>query len=342
MDVIKNMKITNFTDRQLAGQRLMVGFNGTELNSNLMFLIDTILVGGIILFSRNIFSPDQVKNLCKSVQKYALSCGQPPLFIAIDQEGGEVSRLKKPFTQFPGNPAIDNEEAAKHFAEITGAELNEIGVNMNMAPVMDIAYNNISSIMAGRSFGYNSDQVSKLGIKVIEHLQKKKILAVAKHYPGIGRTLLDSHLDMPVLDTKLSLLNESDLLPFKAAVEHNVGGIMLSHILYSQIDPDWPASLSPVIAKHILRDKINFKGIVITDDIDMGAIKKHYNIKTIIRQILASDIDLLLICHDGPDIKKAFDEILSQSKNIIRKKTENSVKRILKYKKKFIETEDSI
>ncbi len=328
------MNIAEFTEEQLAGQRLMVGFDGTELNDDLIHLVDTVLVGGIILFSRNITSPDQVKALCKSLQKYAYSCGQPPLFVAIDQEGGEVSRLKKPFTQFPGNPAMKGEKDAEYFAEITGVELGQIGVNMNMAPVLDIACK--GSIMAERSFGHDSARVSGLGLKVIEHLQKKGIMAVAKHFPGIGKTTLDSHLDIPFLDITMANLAEVDLLPFKAAIARDVGGIMLSHVLYRQIDSQWPASLSPCFVRKILRDEMKFEGIVITDDLDMGAIKKHHDIKTVIRQIIASDIDIALICHKSADIEKAFAEILNHVKMLGRKKMEASVKRIIKYKKKYI------
>jgi len=131
------MDISEFSNEQLAGQRLMVGFDGTRLNDDLMFLIDTLKVGGIILFSRNLTSPDQIKDLCLSVQEYAVKCGQPPLFISIDQEGGKVARLEEPFTQFPGNPHMKNDEDARHFAEITASELKNVGINMNMAPVME-------------------------------------------------------------------------------------------------------------------------------------------------------------------------------------------------------------
>ena len=149
------MDITKFSDEQIAGQRLMIGFDGTALNTDLMYLIDTIKVGGIILFSRNLSTPAQIKNLCASVQEYAMACGQPPLLIAIDQEGGQVARLKEPFTQFPGNPHMHGEEDAESFARITSVELKRIGVNMNMAPVLDVAIKGTGSVMVERAFGDN-------------------------------------------------------------------------------------------------------------------------------------------------------------------------------------------
>jgi beta-N-acetylhexosaminidase len=332
------MDITSFSDQQLAGQRLMVGFDGTAFNEDLKFLIDRLKVGGIILFSRNIKTPAQLTDLCSSVQKYAGLSGIPPLFVAIDQEGGQVARLKEPFTEFPGNPNMNNEEDALHFAEVTAAELLRIGVNMNMAPVMDVAPKEINSVMAGRVFGHDPDWVARLGVKVITRMQQKKIMAVAKHFPGIGRTTLDSHLDMPSLDVDLSDLMSYDMIPFEASVKHRVCGMMLSHILYKKIDPQWPASLSSRIAADLLRNQMGFAGITLTDDLDMGAIEKHYDIHTVIRQILAADIDIALLCHKGPNIETAFQEIM---KNLIdypeiRARGIKSVRRIMKLKTKYL------
>ena len=128
------MTVPNFSNQQLAGQRLMVGFNGTDLNTDLKFLIDRVKVGGLILFARNLATPDQITDLCRAAQDYAEMCGQPPLFIAVDQEGGQVARLTEPFTQFSGNPSMKHEEDAVYFAEVTAAELKRVGINMNMAP----------------------------------------------------------------------------------------------------------------------------------------------------------------------------------------------------------------
>ncbi len=332
------MEIKDLSNEQLAGQRLMVGFDGIELNNDLKLLIDTIKVGGIILFARNLSSPEQIKDLCLSAQEYALKCGQPALFISIDQEGGQVARLKPPFTQFPGNPKMKGEGDAINFARTTAKELKGVGINMNMAPVLDVAQKGIHSVMAGRAFGSDPAWVSKLGIKVIENLQQNKIIAVAKHFPGIGRTTLDSHLDMPTLKTDLISMESVDLLPFKAAIKHDVAGIMLSHILCKQIDPDWPASLSGRIAVDILRKQMKFNGIVITDDLDMGAIKERFGIKTIIRRILAADIDIALICHKGPNIELAFNKILNGLKisNQITEKGKKSVRNILNLKKNIL------
>ena len=332
------MKPTSMSNDQLVGQRLMVGFEGTEFNEDLKFLIGRLNVGGVILFAINIESPDQIKDLCRSIQDYARACQQPPLFIAVDQEGGQVARLKEPFTIFPGNPRMKSEADAIHFAEITSAEMNQVGINMNMAPVMDVSSEGSGSIMAERTFGDNPDWVSRLGVKVIEHLQLNKIMAVAKHFPGIGRTALDSHLDMPVLHDDLAMMEQLDLIPFEAGIRSGVSGIMLSHIFYSQLDPQWPASLSLQIAKNLLRKKMQFNGLVLTDDLDMGAITKHYDIQTAVHQILAANIDLTLICHKGPSIEIAFEEMAKEIADApaIKASGIESVERIMRAKRKYI------
>ncbi len=316
----------------------MVGFEGTKLNKELMFLIDTLKVGGVILFSGNLKTPDQIKRLCNSIQEYAMSCGQPPLFISVDQEGGQVARLKQPFTQFPGNPGMQGTKDAENFARITATELTDVGINMNMAPVLDVAPKGINSIMANRIFGNDPQWVSLMGEKVVKHLQRKGVMAVAKHFPGIGRTTLDSHLNMPDLEVDFLDLESFDLPPFVSAIKNNVAGIMLSHILYIKIDPIWPASMSSLIAKDLLRDRMGYNGIVMTDDLDMGAVAKHYDIKTAIKQIISADIDIALICHKGPDIEKGFEEILRiiTSNSEMKKKSRISLKRILKLKQQYL------
>ena len=332
------MKAATLSKEQLAGQRLMVGFDGTALNFDLKLLIDRLKIGGIILFSRNLETPDQIMHLCGEIQKFARRCEQPPLFIAVDQEGGQVARLKAPFTQFPGNPHMKSENEAIRFAEVTAKELTRVGINMNMAPVLDIAPKDINSIMAKRAFGGDPAWVTKLGIKIIEHLQGNNIISVAKHFPGIGRTVMDSHLDLPKLDDDITTIERMDLIPFKASIQRDVSGVMLSHIFYRSLDSRWPASLSRKIAKLLLRDRLGFEGIVLTDDLDMGAIVKHFDIQTAIRQILAAEIDIALICHKGPNIEIAYAEILSgiMESDKTKAKGLESAERIMKLKQRYL------
>jgi beta-N-acetylhexosaminidase len=323
--------------KRMAGQRLMLGFDGTALNPELKFLIRELKAGGIILFKPNIESPDQLTQLCSDAQACAADAGQPPLFIAIDQEGGVVARLKHPFTEFAGNPHIHTTADAEHFARLTAQELSQAGINMNMAPVMDVAPVGGDSIMQERSFKGDADLVSKLGTCVIKTLQDKKIMAVAKHFPGIGRTRKDSHFFLPRLDIDFDTLRSSDMKPFEAARDADVSGIMLSHIFYPQLDDTWQASLSPYIAGELLREQLGYGGLVLTDDLDMKAIQ--HDMKTCIRQVMAARIDLALICHKGPNIEIAWEEIchLLASNPQLFALGKASMDRILGVKKKYLQ-----
>lgn len=330
------MTIETFSDEQLAGQRLMVGFEGQSFNDDLRELIGSLCAGGLILFSPNISDPDQLQRLCRDCQAYAAQCGQPPLIIAVDQEGGPVARLKAPhFTEFPGNPTMRDEDDARAFARTTALELSTAGINMDMAPVMDVAPEDLSGIMADRVFGTHPDHVARLGTALIETLQTGGVMAVAKHFPGIGRTILDSHLDLPTFREDLAAMEPVDLAPFRAAIDHQVAGVMLSHILYAKIDPQWPASLSPVIARDLLRRKMGYQGVTMTDDLDMGAIVRHFDIRTVIRQVVAAEIDFALICHKGPRIREGWDEMLALTRRD-RLTTQPSVQRILNLKQSYL------
>ncbi len=322
----------------MAGQRLMLGFDGLEMNQSLETVIRDFKAGGIILFRQNIDSPDQLRQLCTDAQDFARSLGQPPLFIAVDQEGGSVARLRKPWTEFPGNDHIQTMEEAEHFAQVTANELGQAGINMDLAPVLDMTHGNPDSIMKARAFPGDETQVSNLGCKVITTLQNKGIMAVAKHFPGIGRTILDSHFTLPVLDMALDALETSDMVPFKAAMENKVCGVMLSHIFFPQLDKTWQASLSPAIARDLLRNKLGYTGLTLTDDLDMKAIS--HDIQTCVCQILKAEIDLTLICHTGPDMAAAFEEMtaLIQSDANLRSRSQASLQRILDTKAAYLGT----
>ncbi len=330
--------VQELTDHQMAGQRLMVGFEGSRFNPDLEFLIKELKVGGIILFAQNIETPAQLRRLCHDIQEFAKSVSQPPLFIAIDQEGGTVARLREPaFREFPAITELKTLSAAETFSREMAAQLSDLGINMNMAPVMDAAPENVDSIMKQRIFGSDPHHVAAMGRVLIDQHQNQRIMAVAKHFPGIGRTTLDSHLDLPEFDAAMENLAAFDLIPFQAAIDADAAGIMLSHIRYTAIDPRWPASLSPAIARDLLRNKMGYTGLVMTDDLDMGAIRNHYPLDTAIHQILESDIDLVLICHKGPDIEAAFHEILRRitDESRFKVKSNAAVSRIMACKKRF-------
>jgi len=327
----------NFTIEQMAGQRLMLGFEGTTLNQELKSMIREIKPGGIILFAYNIESPDQIARLCADAQSHAANCDLPPLFISIDQEGGVVARLSHPFTRFNGNPHINSRTDAENFAKIIALELSGAGINMNLAPVMDVVPKGVDSIMKERAFPGDAQIVSDLGSIVIKTMQDQKIMAVAKHFPGIGRTIKDSHFSLPVLDVDIDTLKSTDIKPFEAARDADVAGIMLSHIFYPRLDSKWQASLSPFIVQELLRGVLGYEGLVLTDDLDMKAI--GHDMKTCVEQILKSGIDISLICHKGPNIGIARQEMvrLLGSDESLFDFGMDSMKRILKFKKKYLD-----
>jgi beta-N-acetylhexosaminidase len=209
---------------------------------------------------------------------------------------------------------------------------------MNMAPVMDVATPEMDSIMAGRAFGNSPAKVSEYGCVVIEHMQQKGIMAVSKHFPGIGRTTIDSHIERPIADVRLPDLAAWDLVPFAAAIDQGVAGVMLSHILYPAIDARWPASLSKTIAHDLLRARMGFDGLIITDDLDMGAIVKHYDIPTVINRIMWADIDIALICHQGPAIEQAFETLLTchAQSPCLQQGNLASLQRLMRFKQDYL------
>ena len=316
----------------LAGQKLMVGFDGTVFNSDLEFLISKLKISGLVLFSRNIESPIQLKKLVNDIHKFAEKSNIPKLFIGIDQEGGQVARLKKPFVTFEGNPSINNKQEAEIFAKKQAFQLLDMKINMNFAPVLDVIPENFDSIMEKRAFTGNPENVGKLGCHIIKTMQKLNVLAVAKHFPGIGRTIHDSHFELPVVDRNIDELASEELIPFQMSINSKVSGIMLSHILYPKLDSTWQASLSPKIARHLLREKLSFNGLILTDDLDMKSVK--HDIKTSARQILKSSLDIVLICHKGPKIEEMFNEFkrLLNKNSTYLESAKSSLQRILKLK----------
>lgn len=320
----------------LAGQRLLVGFQGVRFDPDLRALIRSFRPAGVILFRRNIETPQQIRELTASLQDFAAGIGIPPLFVAVDQEGGRVARLPPPFTQFPETPPIASPAEAERFAAITAAELNAVGINMNLAPVLDVAPEGFGSVMEGRALGSDPQVVARLGVAVIRGLQSRGILSVAKHFPGIGRTRLDSHEDLPVLAEDLDSLEAFELPPFRAAADCGVAGIMISHILYPRLDPAQPASLSAAVAQGLLRRRLGYGGLSLTDDLNMGAVARAFSFEEAVRRAFRAGVDLLLVCRDTERIARAHALLVEelQAGNMrMRQSASESIERILAAKR---------
>jgi len=284
------------------GQLFMIGLPGPEMDQETAALIREHNPGGVILFSRNIEDPVQVARLCRDLQKTAKDSEGIPLFLAIDQEGGPVARLKEPFTTFPGNTAIggaaDPEGKAEEFARVTAQEMKLVGLNMDMAPVVDVQRGELEKHLVGRTFGEDPKVVARLGNTVIRTMQKEGVMAVAKHFPGLGLASTDPHFDLPKIDARLEEIEGVNLPPFKAAIDEGVSAIMTSHALYPALDSNRPATLSSVVLTDLLRKKMRFEGLIISDDLEMGAIANTWGVAEGAAEAFAAGSDVLLICKD--------------------------------------------
>jgi len=329
------------TDRK-AGQVFMVGMPGPSLDKDTESLIRHYNPAGIILFSRNIEDPIQLALLCRDLQDAAMKYQGVPLFISIDQEGGRVARLQKPFTIFAGNEAIGRDEdplkRAKEFGSITAAEMKLVGLNMNLAPVLDIRKGEAERHLTGRTFSDDHKTVSTLGAAVIKTLQDNGIMAVAKHFPGLGRADMDPHYHLPVIKSEKEDIEKINLHPFRSAIRAGVSGIMTSHAIYPSLDTERPATLSPVILSDLLRNKMGFKGLIITDDLEMGAITEKSSVAQATLNAFLAGADILLICKEQQCLSDGVDLMRKNlfSKDIRKVQLGQAISRIIKTKKKYL------
>jgi beta-N-acetylhexosaminidase len=324
------------------GRLFMAGMPGPDLDEETNALIRDYNPCGIILFSRNIENPLQLAKLSIDLQKSALKYNGMPLFIAVDQEGGRVARLKEPFTIFPGNEAIGKDESpvekAIEFASITAREMRLVGINMNLAPVLDVRRGEPEKHLVGRTFSDDNKSVSILGATVIRTLQKNGIMAVAKHFPGLGQAGMDPHYNLPVILSHKNDIEKIDLPPFKSAIRAKVAGVMTSHALYPALDPENPATLSQAILEGLLRERLGYKGLIITDDLEMGAITGSNDVARGALCSLMAGADILLICKEQQEILNSINLIRKKilTNELCTDRIDQSIARIMKVKNKYL------
>ena len=283
----------------VAGQCLMVGFPGTEPPEEFLAWIAKGHVGGVILFEQNVGEPAQVRSLCRELQAAAAEApGALPLWIAVDQEGGWVVRLSEPFTVPP--PAEElaqgGEEAVSRLARQVGRELRSVGINMNMAPVLDVNSNPANPVIAERAFSNDPHECARFGAAYIDGLQGAGCAGCGKHFPGHGDTSTDSHQVLPVVTHERERLEAVELVPFRAAAEAGVAAIMSAHILMPHIDREEVAPFSRPIIEGILRDELGYEGCVITDDLDMRAVADEHACEEAAVKSLRAGCDVALVC----------------------------------------------
>jgi len=280
--------------RDLIGQLFMVDFSGPEPSAAVESLLIDGRVGGVVVFDKNIDTPIQVARLANALQRLAAGAGIPPLFLAADQEGGPVVRLRG--THFPSAMAFGaaaSDRLVAEAARVTARELRAVGIHVNFAPVLDVNSNPQNPVIGVRSYGEDPALVARLGAGAVAALQVAGVLATAKHFPGHGDTALDSHLALPTVARPRDRLDRVELPPFVAAIHAGVAAVLTAHVVYPALDPDRPATLSPAIIG-ALRTELGFGGLVVSDSMQMLAIADHHGPGEAAVEALLAGVDLLL------------------------------------------------
>jgi len=292
------------------GQLFMVGIPGVKLDDSTRRLIEEFSINNFIYFKRNVDSPDQLKKLSSDLREACRQNRLGPPLIAIDQEGGSVTRLPPPFTQFPDARVLaegkNPEDDLRGYARKCASELAGIGVNYNLAPVLDVCEAGRKYFMERRSLGSDPEVVGQLGILVIREMQAYGIAACGKHFPGLGGAVVDPHVQLPYVAKIASDLRIYDFPPFQQAITIGVASIMTSHTIYRDLDPEYPATLSKKILTGLLRHDMGYDGVIITDDLEMGAIEKEGDLGQAALQAFTAGADMLLICHRHEKVIDAF------------------------------------
>ena len=322
--------VANMSDADKVGQLMMIGIHGKTLNDDAKFMLNEYRVGGIILFDRNMESKEQVKSLITDINKTGKSAGLTPLFIGIDQEGGAVARMEDQLIKVPPAEEVSkgSVEQAASLAKQVGTELKDLGFNINFAPVADLG------LTYGRSYSTNPDEVVRYAGAVGKAYDEAGLWYSYKHFPGIGKTDVDLHADTSIVPVSKETLLSEDTKVFVDLIKQskpNTYAIMVSHAMYPQIDADHPSSLSKAIITDWLRKDMGYNGVVVTDDMDMGALAKHYTFGDMAVQSILAGSDILLVCHEYEHMQEAYNGLMKAVKDgrISKERLDGSVKRIL-------------
>ncbi|MCC7384653.1 MAG: beta-N-acetylhexosaminidase [Deltaproteobacteria bacterium] len=283
------------TLERLAGELIIGGFDGPPVPEDFADLVARGAVGGVILFKRNFATPADAARLLAELQARAPA----PLWTAVDQEGGRVQRLGPPFPQLPpmreigarGDPA-----SAREAGGLLARHLLPLGFRQDYAPVLDVDTNPRNPVIGDRSFSRDPEEVGRFGAALIAGLEESGVAACGKHFPGHGDTSQDSHLELPRLDHDLARLQAVELVPFRAAVRAGVASIMTAHVLFPALDAEHPATLSEKILSPLLRDALGYRGVVVSDDLEMKAVADHYGVEDAAVRAIRVGCDQLLIC----------------------------------------------
>ncbi|MGG7324899.1 beta-N-acetylhexosaminidase [Clostridium baratii] len=332
--------ISNMSLDEKIGQLVISGFYGTTLDENILKLIKENKISGVILFNRNIKDSNTLLSLNNSL-KESNKNNKLPLFISVDEEGGSVTRMPKDIKRLHTNKYIgglNNKDLSCKVGEILGEQLSYFGFNMNFAPVLDINSNPNNPVIGDRSFGNNKDTVAILGTSTMKGIQSKNIISVVKHFPGHGDTSVDSHVNLPVVNYDINRLNSFEFFPFKTAIQNGTDAVMVGHILLPKIDSKYPSSMSYEIVTNILRKDLGFNGLVVSDDMTMGAITENYSIEEASIKAINAGVDLLLVCQKYENTENVLKALKEAALNgtISKERLDNALYNIISIKKKYL------
>src|SRR6266705_5778658 len=338
------------TVEEQIGQLLMVGFWGTTPSLEIIDLIQRYHVGNVILFTRNIHEIQQVLEPTQKLQEIAKEAGQRyPLLIAIDHENGIVQRLGDMVTIFPGNMAlgaIGSEEIAYKVAMATGNELKALGINMNLAPVVDVNNNPANPIIGVRSFGENPSLVARLGAAMVKGYHAAGIFSCLKHFPGHGDTAIDSHLSLPVIPYTLQRLEALELVPFRSGMKAGAESVMIAHVAFPTLAEQntLPATLSPSIVQGLLREQLDFKGVILSDCMEMRAISDTFGTERAAVTALQAGNDLVLVSHTYTRQRGSTEAIEAavRAHELNAKAVRQAAEQVLKLKARYLSWNDIV
>jgi beta-N-acetylhexosaminidase len=317
------------------GQLLILGFDGTKMTTRLSSLLTRLQPGGVILFARNIKTAEQTWQLLRDCQQ----CVSTPLFTCVDLEGGTVDRFRELLGPTPAAADVyataDRKLFRKH-GQIIGENCRALGFNVDFAPVLDLAFEASRSVMSSRSVSENPRNAAAYAREFLAGLRSADVLGCGKHFPGLGEGQLDSHHKLPVIEKPLKKLWSEDLAPYRA-LRARLPMVMISHAAYPLITGDkTPASLSKIWITDILRKRIGYRHLIVSDDLEMGGVLSAAPVEKAAVEFIRAGGDLCLICHHPNYIEKAYDELLkrtAQEAKFARRAAE-SVRRVLAFKKK--------
>lgn len=301
------------------GQLFFIGIAGPELDAAAERLLDEIKPGGICLFSRNIKTAEQTRELLDRIR--SVLSFEP--FLSLDQEGGLVDRLRRIMTPMPAANTFKNSDEVREFAHIIAESLRILGFNMNFAPVVDVIdkiREDVSNGLYSRGFGRSADDVTELTSTFLTELQQGGITGCMKHFPGLGAAAADSHEELPLVNISKDELYSTDLAPYKERIGSGEARmVMIAHAAYPNIDLQetdqngrlLPSSLSGNFVTKLLKEELGFDGVAITDDLEMGAILKNYGIGDACKMAIEAGNDMLAICAKPDNVRAGFDAVLS-------------------------------